>query len=58
MSDMTSRNTTKEETETLTKQSVVLDIPPRLQWNNGNGYCGETALQSIGTSPYIFKYVL
>jgi hypothetical protein len=24
-----------------------LDIPPRDQWNNANGYCGETSIQSI-----------
>jgi hypothetical protein len=28
--------------------AVLLDIPPRLQWANGNGYCGETSIQSIG----------
>ncbi|WP_394849591.1 C39 family peptidase [Pendulispora brunnea] len=27
--------------------SVQLDIPPREQWRNGHGYCGETSLQSI-----------
>jgi hypothetical protein len=25
-----------------------LDIPPRDQWTNGDGYCGETSIQSIG----------
>jgi hypothetical protein len=25
-----------------------LDIPPRDQWTNANGYCGETSIQSIG----------
>jgi hypothetical protein len=24
-----------------------LDIPPRIQWPNANGYCGETSIQSI-----------
>ncbi|CAF1199086.1 unnamed protein product [Adineta steineri] len=48
MSNVSSQSTTEEETEILTRQTVLLDIPPRLQWNNGNGYCGETALQSIG----------
>jgi hypothetical protein len=24
-----------------------LDIPPRIQWPNANGYCGETSVQSI-----------
>jgi hypothetical protein len=24
-----------------------LDIPPRVQWNNADGYCGETSIQSI-----------
>ncbi|CAF1148962.1 unnamed protein product [Didymodactylos carnosus] len=27
---------------------VVLDIPPRKQWKNGHGYCGETSIQAIG----------
>ncbi|CAF3485641.1 unnamed protein product [Rotaria sp. Silwood1] len=36
-----------EEVESLHQQTVLLDIPPRLQWDNGNGYCGETALQCI-----------
>lgn len=26
----------------------VLAIPPRLQWPNDHGYCGETSLQAIG----------
>jgi hypothetical protein len=29
-------------------QSVQLGIPPREQWMNGDGYCGETSIQSIG----------
>ena len=53
---MSSRNTIEEETETLTQQTILLDIPPRLQWDNGNGYCGEAALQSIGMSCFIFEY--
>jgi hypothetical protein len=24
-----------------------LDIPPRVQWDNADGYCGETSIQSI-----------
>ncbi|CAF1141238.1 unnamed protein product [Adineta ricciae] len=27
---------------------VRLDIPSRLQWDHDNGFCGETAIQSIG----------
>jgi hypothetical protein len=27
---------------------TVLPIAPRLQWNNGHGYCGETAVQACG----------
>jgi hypothetical protein len=53
---MCSQNTTKEESETVTKKTVLLDISPRLQWDNGNGYCGETALQSIGILFSIFQY--
>lgn len=26
----------------------LLDIPPRLQWDNSNGYCGEESIQMIG----------
>ncbi|MCU0609205.1 MAG: C39 family peptidase [Chitinispirillaceae bacterium] len=28
--------------------SVVLDIAPRRQWDNANGYCGETSIQQCG----------
>jgi len=28
-------------------ENVLLDIPPRLQWDNANGYCGETSMQMI-----------
>lgn len=28
--------------------SLDLGIPPRHQWENGHGYCGETSVQSIG----------
>lgn len=28
--------------------SQLLDIPARLQWQNANGYCGETSIQMIG----------
>jgi hypothetical protein len=27
---------------------IQLDIPGRLQWDNANGYCGETSIQMIG----------
>jgi hypothetical protein len=27
--------------------SVVLDIPNRLQWQTGNGWCGEMSIQSV-----------
>jgi hypothetical protein len=50
MTEMSSRNITNEEIETVMRQTALLDIPPRLQWDHGNGYCGETALQSIGMS--------
>ena len=26
----------------------ILPIAPRLQWNTGHGYCGETSIQAIG----------
>ena len=30
--------------------TTLLSIPPRLQWENHNGYCGQTAVQSIALS--------
>ena len=27
--------------------SIKFPIPPRFQWDNANGYCGETSIQSI-----------
>ncbi|CAF1146088.1 unnamed protein product [Adineta steineri] len=47
MSDTNSKNIIEEETETTMQQTILLNIPPRLQWDNDNGYCGEAALQSI-----------
>lgn len=35
-------------TPTIPTYSVQLDMPPRLQWPNNNGYCGETSLQMAG----------
>ncbi|CAF4001220.1 unnamed protein product, partial [Adineta steineri] len=48
MSDVILKDIIKEETETIMQQTILLDIPPRLQWQHGNGYCGETCVQSIG----------
>ncbi|WP_394849590.1 C39 family peptidase [Pendulispora brunnea] len=31
----------------LASHSNQIDIPPRAQWPNGHGYCGETSIQSI-----------
>jgi hypothetical protein len=31
-----------------TTTTVVIDIPPRVQWENNYGYCGEVALISAG----------
>jgi hypothetical protein len=50
MSKMNLRGKLDEESETPSKQTLLLDIPSRLQWTNDNGYCGETAVQSIGMS--------
>ncbi|CAF1030644.1 unnamed protein product [Adineta steineri] len=47
MSDMNSKNIIEEETETTMQKTVLLNIPPQLQWDNDNGYCGGAALQSI-----------
>lgn len=32
----------------MSKQTLLLDISPRLQWDHGNGFCGEASIQSIG----------
>ncbi|CAF1544013.1 unnamed protein product, partial [Rotaria sp. Silwood1] len=37
-----------KESETFIQHSVLFDIPARLQWENNNGYCGETAIQAFG----------
>jgi hypothetical protein len=37
--------------ETTTK----LDIPTRLQWENGHGFCGETSIQAC--SLYYGNYI-
>lgn len=34
--------------QSTAKHRVLLDIPPRIQWTHGNGYCGEMCVQSIG----------
>jgi hypothetical protein len=34
--------------EVSIQRTVLLDIPARLQWENGHGYCGETIIQSFG----------
>lgn len=38
--------------------SVRFDIPPRLQWDDNNGYCGECSIQSIALyfGTYISQY--
>ena len=38
--------------------SLQLDIPPRLQWDNNNGYCGECSIQQIALyyGAYISQY--
>lgn len=33
----------------------LLSIPPRFQWENGHGFCGETSIQSI--SLYYGNYI-
>ena len=45
---MASRSKETNDCETSIQRTVILDIPPRLQWENGHGYCGETAIQSFG----------
>ncbi len=37
---------------------VQLDIPPRLQWDNNDGYCGECSIQQIALhfGAYISQY--
>ncbi|CAF1287533.1 unnamed protein product [Adineta ricciae] len=31
----------------MSATTVLLSIPPRLQWKHGNGFCGEVSIQSI-----------
>jgi len=40
------------------RASIQLDIPPRLQWDNNNGYCGECSIQQIALffGTYISQY--
>jgi hypothetical protein len=45
---MTDTSEKEKTSEALMQRSVLLDIPPRLQWENGHGFCGETAIQSFG----------
>ncbi len=41
-----------------TAASVQLDIPPRAQWDNNNGYCGECSIQQCALyfGTYISQY--
>ena len=50
-------NTTDEErnAEACLQRTILLDIPARLQWENGNGYCGETAIQAFGKYAIIYS---
>src|ERR1700739_3398913 len=32
----------------LAQVSTMLNIPPRLQWPNNDGYCGENSIQMCG----------
>jgi hypothetical protein len=40
------------------RASVQLDIPPRAQWDNNNGYCGECSIQQCALyfGTYISQY--
>ncbi|UJR17106.1 hypothetical protein I4U23_004002 [Adineta vaga] len=38
----------EEKNNSIKRQMIRLNIPPRLQWDNDNGFCAETAIQSIG----------
>jgi hypothetical protein len=44
--------------DAMTTQSVHNPIPPRLQWDENNGYCGEVALVSAGLyyGQYLSQY--
>jgi len=41
-----------------TAQIHVLDLPPREQWENGHGYCGETSVQTdaLYYGTYVSQY--
>ena len=54
---MTTSTDEEKNSEALIQHTVLLDIPPRLQWENNDGYCGETAIQSFGMYAIIFSNV-
>ena len=41
------------------KINVLLDIPPRLQWQNNSGYCGACSIQQIAAyyGSYVSQYI-
>ena len=44
-----SRSKATDKNPHVSKQHTLLfDIPPRFQWDHGNGFCGEMSIQSIG----------
>ncbi|CAF1438866.1 unnamed protein product [Adineta steineri] len=44
---MTDTSEQEKDTESPSQRTVLLDIPPRLQWENNDGFCGETTIQSF-----------
>ncbi|CAF1562190.1 unnamed protein product, partial [Rotaria sp. Silwood1] len=45
---MNQSKTTDKNPHVRKQQTLLLDIPPRFQWDHANGFCGEMSLQCIG----------
>jgi hypothetical protein len=43
----------------MARTVVQLDMPPRFQWSNAGGYCGETSLQMalLYNGAWVSQYV-
>ncbi|CAF4818649.1 unnamed protein product [Rotaria sp. Silwood1] len=45
---MNQSKTTDKNPHVRKQYTLLLDIPPRFQWDHANGFCGEMSLQCIG----------
>ncbi|CAF5069317.1 unnamed protein product, partial [Rotaria sp. Silwood1] len=44
---MNQSKTTDKNPHVRKQYTLLLDIPPRFQWDHANGFCGEMSLQCI-----------